>query len=314
MPAHRGASPAPSPGSETGPSAAPEAKCLLPKVTADLDPRVRSPALKPSGGPPGPGSLASLCPVTPRSQASPPAVRVLLRAGAPPPNTVGWVSPSRLRRCQQRHTEHCSGYAGAGAQTRRTDRVKPRDGLCRAGSTHDHNPSMRPQRPGCEVLTAVRGAHWPCPSGLSRPAPCPSWAPLCPAEGCLEAGVPGCQHSRPPQAPLPPPLHPSPPHRLQSQGTLKAKAHTAECRNPPSCLQRGPNCTCDAPLFAISAQQTGWLPPFKGRLSPGITGCRWNLGEAAARAGPTEARRRLQKQQGFHLLQAVGKASPSAHP
>lgn len=54
-------------------------------------------------------------------------------------------------------------------------------------------------------------------------------------------------------------------------GPSELRPTPVRCRNPPSCLQRGPNCTCDAAPFAISAQQTGWLPPFKGRLSPGIT-------------------------------------------
>lgn len=135
-----------------------------------------------------------------------------------------------------------------------------------------HNPSTAPPAPGPQGPDSrSRGAHWPCPGhpGLSGPAHCPSRAPLRPGEGRSEAGGPSCQQGRV--------LHKSlsllrpPPTAGCDLGGLRAQVYAREVQKPSILSPKGPSCTCDAAPFAISAQQTGWLPPFKGRLSPGIT-------------------------------------------
>lgn len=143
--------------------------------------------------------------------------------------------------------------------------------MCRAGSgpRRPTTPAPRPQRPGQEVLIAVPGAPTG-PALASGPAHRPSRAPLRPGEGCSEAGGPSCQQGRVLHKSLSL-LCPPPTMGCDLGGPSELRPTPVRCRNPPSCLQRGPNCTCDAAPFAISAQQTGWLPPFKGRLSPGIT-------------------------------------------
>lgn len=141
--------------------------------------------------------------------------------------------------------------------------LNPRTACAEQAPPVTTTPALHPQRPGREVLTA----HWPCPgnAGLSRPAPCLSRAPLRPAEGCSEAGVPSCQHGHVLHKPL---SLPRAGCDLRGPSELRPTLRSAETLPP---VFKGAQTARDAALFAISAQQTGWLPPFKGRLSPGIT-------------------------------------------
>ena len=132
-------------------------------------------------------------------------------------------------------------------------------------------PAPCPQRPGHKVLTAIPGAPTgPVPATLGSAG-----------QHTAHLGLPSAQEraAQRPGAPAASKVVSStslsllrpPPTAGCDLGGLRAQVYAREVQKPSILSPKGPSCTCDAAPFAISAQQTGWLPPFKGRLSPGIT-------------------------------------------
>lgn len=182
--------------------------------------------------------------------------------------------PAARAALQVRAPRHHSNHAETGAQTWKTNqRVKHQDSECRAGTpAQDHNPNAT-------LLTAgPRG-----PDGRSRDVrqPCPSSSPfLLWAQGD-ERPVPlGLLTALGREGPRLPSLLHTPLSRTPAQWAVVSE-DPAELRPTdthslvgtfPSLSSKGAKPTHLAQLcLPFLPQQKGWLPPFKGRLSRGIS-------------------------------------------